>query len=369
MKKALIAFALSLVSLLSGAQRLAYDVSFDYIFLNAEFDRSNNVFEHSGTLHAARLTPLVGLDWNQGRRASHSVRCGVDLFRNMGEKLPAGDVFGEVLLYYRADVPVRRTRGTFSAIAGIFPRSFSEGKYGDAFFSDDVLFVDNNFEGMFFKYSAPHIYADLGLDWCGMKGLTRRESFRIMSAGKADLFGTDLFAFGWSASMFHYAGSQTVRGVVDNTLVNPYLVADLASVVPMRQLSFKTGPLVGYQWDRVNDSQKHMPWGIESLLTAQLHDFGVENQFYWGDDLYYYDEAYGTDVYYGEPFYSWPWEGKSWMDKFSVFYEPRISESLSLNVSVEFYFGGRNEASPVLYRGTIQKLTLNVDLDHLFRNR
>lgn len=365
MKRLAFISAMMISCLCASAQQFRYDANFDYIFMNSEFDRSHNVFEKSGTLHAARLTPLIGMDWNQGRSTRHSLRLGVDLFKNMGEGLPAGDVFHEVVMYYRADVPVRL--GTFSAIAGIFPRSFSESIYSDAFFSDDVLYLDNNFEGMFLKYKAPHFYADLGLDWCGMKGLTRREAFRIMSSGKVDLFGTDIFKFGWAASMFHYAGSQTVRGVVDNTMVNPYLTADLSSAVGMQVLSLKAGPIVGYQWDRVYDENTHMPWGLEAVFTLQNWDFGLENTFYRGDDLYHYYDKYGGDVYYGEPFYSWPWEGRSWMDKMSFYYQPVISDYVSLRVAIELFFGQRDENCPVLYRGSNQIASLIVNLESLLK--
>ena len=365
MKRLLTVFALTLFCLCASAQQFKYDAKFDYIFLNREFDRSHNVFEQSGTLHAARLTPLVGLDWNQGGLARHSLRLGVDIFKNMGEGLGAGDVFGEVLLYYQAEVPVRRYRGTFSAVAGIFPRRFSEGYYSDAFFSDELYYLDNNFEGMFFKYRTPHFYADLGLDWCGMKGLTRREAFRIMSAGSVDLFGTGLFGFGWSASMFHYAGSQMVRGVVDNTLVNPYLKVDFSSVTPVQKLSLMAGPLVGYQWDRVAEPEARLPWGLESVFTLQNWNVGLENIYYHGDDLYLLYDRYGESVYYGEPFYNWPWEGRSWFNKLSVYWQPRIAPCISLRVAVELFFGEANDACPVAYRGTSQKLTLLLDLEKL----
>lgn len=367
MKRLPLIFAFATMCLGAAAQQFKYDVKFDYIFLNSEFDRSSNVFEKSGTLHAARLTPFVGMDWNQGLRAKHSVRLGVDLFKNMGEGLPAGDIFHEPVLYYQADVPVRRYHGEFNAVAGVFPRAFSEGLYSDAFFSDDVRYLDNNYEGMFFKYRAHHVYAELGLDWCGMKGLTRREAFRIMSAGKVDLFGTHLFGFGWAVSMFHYAGSETVRGVVDNTMVNPYLLLDFSSVTGFRNLSLRTGPIVGYQWDRVYDQEKHMPWGLESVLTMQHKAFGIEDTFYWGDDLYIYDGRYGADVYYGEPFYSWPMDGRSWMDKLAIYYQPNIADSVSLRVSLEFFFGKAMEDCPPVYRGTNQILTLVFDLDKIAR--
>ena len=365
MKRIFSVFAMMLFCLCASAQQFKYDAKFDYIFLNREFDRSHNVFEQSGTLHAARLTPLVGLDWNQGGLARHSLRLGVDLFKNMGEGLEAGKVFNEVLLYYQAEVPVRRRRATFSAIAGIFPRSFSEGFYSDAFFSDESCYLDNNFEGMFFKYRAPHSYAELGLDWCGMKGLTRREAFRIMSAGRVDLFGTGLLGFGWSASMFHYAGSETVRGVVDNTLVNPYLKVDLSGVMPFQVLSLMAGPLIGYQWDRVAEPGARMPWGLESVFTVQNWNVGLENIYYHGDDMYLLYDRYGEAVYYGDPFYHWPWEGKSGFDKLSVYWQPRIAPCVSLRVAVELFFGEKTEACPVLYRGTNQKMTLVFDLEKL----
>ena len=60
MKRLPLFFALAFICLGASAQQFKYDVKFDYIFLNSEFDRSSNVFEKSGTLHAARLTPLVG---------------------------------------------------------------------------------------------------------------------------------------------------------------------------------------------------------------------------------------------------------------------------------------------------------------------
>ena len=365
MKRVPLVFLFLFLCLSAAAQEFVYDLKFDYLFHNAEFDRSQNVFEQSGTLHAARLTPLIGADWYPGRGVRHSVRGGVDLFKNMGEDQAAKDVFHEVLLYYQAEVPVRQ--GTFSAIAGIFPRSFSEGYYSDAFFSDETLYLDNNFEGMFLKYKAPHFYMDLGLDWCGMKGLTKREAFRIMSTGTVDFFGTDLFGLGWTASVFHYAGSQTIRGVVDNTLVNPYLIANLSSAVGMQNLSLRAGPMVGYQWDRVYDEETHMPWGLETVFTMQNWNFGIEDVYYRGDDLYYYNDKYGSQIYYGEPFYSWPEEGKSWIDKLTVYYMPDIADYIKLRVAVELFFGKAMESCPVVYRGTNQILSLLFDLDKLTR--
>ena len=72
-------------------------------------------------------------------------------------------------------------------------------------------------------------------------------------------------------------------------------------------------------------------------------------------------------MYYGEPFYSWLWEGKSWMDKLSFYYQPSISDYVSLRVAVELFFGQKDDNCPVLYRGTNQIASLIIDLDNLLR--
>ena len=65
MRKSVIVITLLLASAFAGrAQQKAtftYGADFQYYFDNREYDGAGNKFETSGTVHAARLTPTVGV--------------------------------------------------------------------------------------------------------------------------------------------------------------------------------------------------------------------------------------------------------------------------------------------------------------------
>ena len=103
MKKNTIAFLLVAFSLPSMAQKLDWNIHYDYLLSNYEYDRSNNIYDDSYTLHAARLSPELGFLVHQGKSVIHKVRTGIDLFKEMGEPVTLANVFGEVLLYYNLE--------------------------------------------------------------------------------------------------------------------------------------------------------------------------------------------------------------------------------------------------------------------------
>ena len=67
MKKITIAFLLVAFSLPSMAQKLDWNIHYDYLLSNYEYDRSNNIYDDSYTLHAARLSPELGFLVHQGK--------------------------------------------------------------------------------------------------------------------------------------------------------------------------------------------------------------------------------------------------------------------------------------------------------------
>lgn len=358
--------ALVIASLFAGistyAQTLSYDVDFQYFFHNTEYARSNNVFEDSHTLHAARLTPTVNLGWSHHRKVSHDLSLGIDIYKNMGDGLSGKDLFKEITLFYKAEA--QAGKGVFSAIAGVFPRSFSEGSYSGAFFSREETFLNNNFEGMFLKYRKRGLYAELGLDWMGMYGYDRREQFQILSAGNAGLSPT--FSLGWSASVYHFANSELEKGVVDNAMVNPYLQADFTRHTDFQVLSIKAGPIVTYQRDRKREQRPQFPSGGESVQTFKNWNFGLSNTIYVGQNLFLYYDRYQDRLYHGEPFYYTHADHLSWFDRLELFYEPEIASWLNLRIDVAMHFGEEMSNCP-LYRGMQQTLSLKVNLDRLRR--
>ena len=82
MRKGIIITAILLAtSPLCLAQRKAtmtYGADFQYYFDNREYDRGGNQFESSGTIHAARLTPSVGVAV-KGGNFTHNLALGVDV--------------------------------------------------------------------------------------------------------------------------------------------------------------------------------------------------------------------------------------------------------------------------------------------------
>ena len=350
------------------ALQFDYDVDFQYLFDNREFSSAGDAYTSSMTINAARLTPSAGLRIEQNEKLTHRLMLGIDVMKNMGqgstviapegENLDNWQLFKEITLYYNARA--RLDKGEFEAYAGVFPRSASEGEYSKAFLSDSLRFYDNNLEGMLLIWRTPRLYSELGCDWMGQKGTSRRERFQIFSAGGYS--ATEWLRLGWSASIYHFAGSVLTPGVVDNALVNPYLRFDFSALTGMDALSLKGGALAGYQWDREFDEEVHIPWGFESVQTVQKKAFGLENTLYLGKNLmYYYDAApyvkYGSDLYRGSPFYRT--EG-GWYDRAEIYFAPRISTFLTLRVSAVLHFADERG-----FQGWQQRASLVFDLDAL----
>ena len=188
MRKSVIVITLLLASAFAGrAQQKAtftYGADFQYYFDNREYDGAGNKFETSGTVHAARLTPTVGVKV-AGGRFTHQLTLGIDVMKNMGEA-PVSEsdkdlqnigLFREMTFWYGLES--RRRSGKFNLLAGIFPRGnsvFGSGYQGWAedpvkadqvpslFISDVNQFYDNNIEGLLLKYETRKGYCEAGLD-------------------------------------------------------------------------------------------------------------------------------------------------------------------------------------------------------------
>ena len=87
MKRIATAFAFLTLSFAASAQKFDYNVNFDYLFRNYEYDGSMELYHKSYTLHAARLTPEAGLLVIQNDRVFHRVRFGIDIYKDMGARI------------------------------------------------------------------------------------------------------------------------------------------------------------------------------------------------------------------------------------------------------------------------------------------
>ncbi len=390
MRKSVIVIILLLASAFAGrAQQKAtftYGADFQYYFDNKEYDRGGNRLDNSGTIHAARLTPVVGVKVDGGD-AEHRLNLGIDVMKNMGEAPTSAenddllneDLLREVIFWYSLETG--RPSGRFSMYAGLFPRSLSvfgsqypHWEYSrfdnipTVFISGVNRFYDNNIEGLLLRYKTRRGYCEAGLDWMGMIGHLRRERFQIFTYGDFGV-GGDFFHAGWTGTMYHFANTLDYKGVVDNVMVSPFVM--LTSTGRDFHWSAKLGYIQGIHQDRDRDTGLDFAFGGQLTVNLAYRKFGLLNDTYYGmSQMPYYDLVdaggylYGSDLYAGSPYYRLHESGGDWKEpgyynRSEIYWQPHIADFVSLRLSAIFHFACDG------YQGCQQKVSLYFDLDRV----
>lgn len=344
-----------------------YDLDFEMRFDNREFATSN--FTPSMTIFGARLTPQVGLSLSENDGSQHRLMAGIDVMKDFGSGKDL-DLFQEIQVYYNLRKKINKA--DMEIYAGIFPRKAMAGSYSQAFFSDSLRFYDNNLEGLLLKFTRPAAYFEVGCDWMGQYGQTRREKFMIFSAGEGKVL--PFLSLGYAGYMLHYANSDQAKGLVDNILLNPYARFDFSKPTDLQKLSFRIGWLQAMQRDRQYVGAFVYPFGGEFDQEIRKWNVGIHNKAFFGTDMMPYynmvDNAgikYGPNLYYGDPFYRMHDDGKNgpgFYDRLEVYYEPKIGEYMTIRVSALFHFNGKR------YSGCQQMVGIRFNLNELLkRNR
>ena len=383
----LLILSLLLVSFSLNAEddkvNLAYDIDFETRFDNREYYRS--AFSPSMTVFGARLTPSVGFDIRQDDKISHRLMAGIDVRKDFGASpvskilSDGADVpetslnqnntalFRDITLYYRLTANTRKAG--VQLYAGIFPRRAVGGEYSDVFFSDSLKYYDNNMEGVLLQVHNDRIYWEVGCDWMGQYGKVRKEKFMVFSYGQSDI--TPFFKVGYSGYMYHFAGSQKAKGVVDNILLNPFVKFDFADHLGFQEFSARLSWLQAMQHDRVFVGHYVFPGGGELDLEIKKWNFGIRNRLFCGTDMMpYYNstdaggDKYGDRLYFGDPFYRMHDDGSTGIgtyDRLEFFYEPQVGPYLKIGVGARFHFHGTR------YSGCQQVFSLKFNLLQILR--
>lgn len=357
-----------------------YDVDFEMNFDNREFAKSR--FTPSMTIFGARLTPQFGLSLKESNGAGHRLMVGIDVMKDFGaspvsEAIAGGrtdetasslnnaGLFREITMYYNFQKKIART--DMGIYAGIFPRRVMGGSYSQAFFSDSLKFYDNNLEGLLLTFKRPEAYFEVGCDWMGQYGKARRERFMIFTSGEGKVL--PFMSLGYAGYMLHYANSYKANGLIDNILINPYALFDLASCSGLQRLSLRLGWLQAMQRERRNVGMFVFPCGGEFDQEIRNWNVGIHNRMFYGTDMMPYyrgvDNAglgYGAQVYFGDPFYRIHDNGATgagFYDRMEVYYEPKLADWLDLRVSALFHFNGTR------YSGCQQIVGLRFNLHEL----
>lgn len=360
--------------------QFAYGVNFDFDFDNREFDAGKERFTESMTLFGARLTPSIGINVRQNKSVSHKIMLGIDVMKEFGNrpvnigsgpesdnKLENTKLFREITLYYGLNAKIGDCQ--IEGYAGMFPRRFSEGSYTKAFFSDSLLFYDNNLEGMLIKMRSSKSFIEAAADWRGKYGDFRREEFVLFGHGYYQF--TKWFKVGFTMQYHHYANTSRYGSVVDNGLVHPFACFEFEKFTRMQELSLKLGWYQGLQQDRRLDFGTSTPSGAEAELGIRKWNVGIRNTLYFGEDLMtFYNSTdaegfkYGNNVYYGSPFYRVHASGNTgqWgmYNKMEIYYEPYIADFMNIRIGAIFHF-----PEGFRFGGTQQKVSISFNLDKI----
>lgn len=337
------------------------DLLLDWTFLNDEIRSGDPEGLVSGTMAGVRLTPFAGIKVDRGRGGIHQVFAGVDFFKEFG-----GDPtrVGDIQLYYRYDNRFGHTE--FSALAGSFPRLKTEGDYDRMIFSDEVRFYDNSLDGLLLQFRRPKSFYEICLDWNGQYGTVRREEFNVFTYGESALL--PWMKLGWEGMFHHYANSVVAKGVVDDHILNPWILFDFASSTRLQALSAKVGPVVSYQRDRRYEDIE-FPWGFSLTTDIRNWGFGVRNFLYYGWSMVpYFYKMDSTGARFGNDLYMRSLKAAldtgyngGLADILSFYWAPRLGDFLSVRISCELLFNRGN------YIGMDQYGTLTLNLEKLWR--
>ena len=320
----------------------AYDVNFETRFDNREFSKSR--YSSSMTIFGAHLKPSIGISVEQPGNLKHKVMLGFDMMSDFGVSQDSTKLLHELTFWYQLEKKIGRT--VLGLQAGIFPRSEMKAHYSEAFFSDSLKFYDENLEGMILKLHRPKAYFELGCDWMGRYDRYTRERFMVFSGGGGKIL--PFLSIGYAAYMYHFANSGTVKGVVDNFLLNPYVLLDFSKMTGLQKLSLRAGWLETMQNDRVNIGHYMFSGGADVELDVRHWNAGIRNVLYYGNSLMplynIHDKGgnkYGNILYPGDPFYRVNDDGtfeSGLYDRVEAYYDLNLNDFLKLRVTGAFHF-------------------------------
>lgn len=306
----------------SKAQEFLWNADFDFRFDNREYGEPSSMVTPSTTLFGANLSPEIGLGWGYG----HSLMVGMTLPADRESENFMGEP--KFVGYYAYEGK------TLSASLGIFPRKRLFGRYSNAFFSDTYRFYNPTIKGWLVQYDKPDWFVEMGGDWYGITDPTASDRFTLFVAGESH---RGITYAGYTAMLHHYS----TEGAVTNTLSDIYVGLDFSSLMRDTELSVQVAWVNGYQ----SVGTTAMTSGYEAEIKARYTDFGLRNTFYKGEDLMpCWDTpcgegvVYGEGLYFGEPFYRVGEKG--YYNRLELFWEPKMSEGVSLRISSVHHFDG-----------------------------
>jgi len=292
MKKILL-FAIFSLGILANlnAQKFLYNVDFVSYFDNREY-HSN--LQQSKTIFGTRLSPEIGVGFQDSLGGSHKLMGGVSYIQPFGASWRSARLYPTLYYQYRQQ--------GFTVNLGAIPYSQLYRALPDYLMSDSMAYGHPNIQGGLFQYASKWGFAEFLCDWRGMQSSNTREAFRLIIDGR---FNYKWFYTGGYAQLNHLAGKsddQPYLGVCDDLYLNPFIGIDFSNKTPLDSLSFQVGYIVGLQRDR-KDEITYISQGCKIDFFLRWKFIGMENRLYLGENLMPLYAKYGTLLSQGDPFY------------------------------------------------------------------
>ena len=282
---------LILISCSICAQKFIYDVDFLTFFDNRE---SHIPSYPSKTLFGTRLSPEIGVEFNDSIYGNHQLIAGVSYIQPFGSTWR--DIRLNPTIYYRY-----RQHG-FNLSFGFIPWRNIRTSLPDYLFSDSLTYFSPNIQGVHFGYTSRHGFAEFIANWRGMQSIETREAFRLLLTGE---YHYQWFFTGGNAQLNHLANrlNPPVRdGVCDDITAQPFIGFNLSQLTPLDTLALRTSYIFSYQRDRKNN-QLSINHGLLAEFSIKWRFLEAENTLYIGDPLMPLYPQYGSLLNQGESIY------------------------------------------------------------------
>ena len=274
--------------------RLQYDADALFFFDNREYKAP---YHNDGTLFGIRLSPEIGVGFNDGRGGLHRLMAGISYIQPMGGNWRDIHVFPTVYYQYAY-------KG-FRMSLGAVPYKYFHRPLPDFLRYDSIAYFHPNIQGALFQYQSRHGFVEAMLDWRGMQREDQREMFRITIDGEYGYQGFFRYFVGGVAQLNHkanHADPTPHEGVCDDAYISPNIGIDFSKPTPLDSLALRASYIYGYQRERKTHTI-YQPHGFMLEFNINWRWVGARNTFYYGSNLMPLYGTYGSDLNQGDPFY------------------------------------------------------------------
>lgn len=241
------------------------------------------------TIVGSTLTPMVGVQYG-----NHSLMGGVFLYKRYGSKNFVDEI--EPRIYYQ----YKDSR--FTAVAGLFSKELM--KPTRLFhYTSSYKFIKNTVHGFLGQYTTETGYLEAMIDWYKADYVKRLDGFVFRFAGEK-YFGN------WFINgeyMYHHRADdeffQTFK-LFDRMQYDFLVGYDFTSLQKIFKSIYLTVGFVGDADQRTRDGVGlEVGMGFEARFNLDWKGLYINNLVYVGTPQMRYFKEFGTEIYYGNPFY------------------------------------------------------------------